>query len=144
MTREKIMVDLFEFSAPTYYKCTKHQQRKIFNLLNYAFSDEELLEYLTTNKIQRIEKEKNYNQLEVYNVKINDFRAENFKILEDFKAKAEAKKTGTTYQQSVTINVANEMPPTTIETPEQLEVYITKLREKLMIKLAKNQKIFLN
>lgn len=92
----------------------------------------------------RIEKEKNYNQLEVYNVKINDFRAENFKILEDFKAKAEAKKTGTTYQQSVTINVANEMPPTTIETPEQLEVYITKLREKLMIKLAKNQKIFLN
>ncbi len=64
--------------------------------------------------------------------------------MEDFKAKAEAKKTGTTYQQSVTINVANEMPPTTIETPEQLEVYITKLREKLMIKLAKNQKIFLN
>ena len=35
MTREKIMVDLFEFSAPTYYKWTKHQKRKIFNLLNF-------------------------------------------------------------------------------------------------------------
>ena len=65
MTREKIMVDLFEFSAPTYYKWTKHQKRKIFDLINYAFSDEELLEYLTTNKIQRIEKEKNFFILEV-------------------------------------------------------------------------------
>lgn len=64
MTREKIMVDLFEFSAPTYYKWTKHQKRKIFDLINYAFSDEELLEYLTTNKIQRIEKEKNFLILE--------------------------------------------------------------------------------
>ncbi len=101
---------------------------------------------LTTDDsyINRIYKEKSLNQLEIYILKINDFRAENFKILEDFKAKAEAKKSGTTYQQSVTINVANEMPPTTIETPEQLEVYIGKLREKLMIKLAKNQKIFLN
>jgi hypothetical protein len=101
---------------------------------------------LTTDPIfiNRIEKEKNYNQLEVYNVKINDFRTENIKILEDFKAKAEAKKLGKEYQQSVTINVANEMPPTTIETAEQLEEYITKLRERLMFKLAKNQKIFLN
>ena len=94
--------------------------------------------------INRIEKEKNYSQLEVYNVKINDFRTENFKALEDFKAKAEAKKSGKEYQQSVTIAVANEMPPTTIETPEQLDEYINKLRERLMIKLAKNQKLFLN
>jgi hypothetical protein len=94
--------------------------------------------------IGRIFNENSFNQLEIYQLRINDFRAENFKILEDFKAKAEAKKSGKTYQQSVTINVANEMPPTTIETPEQLEEYIKKLRERLMIKLAKNQKIFLN
>jgi hypothetical protein len=36
------------------------------------------------------------------------------------------------------------MPPTTIETPEQLDEYINKLRERLMFKLAKNQKLFLN
>lgn len=94
--------------------------------------------------INRISKEKSYNQLEVYQLKINDFKAENFKILDDFKAKAEAKKTGNTYTQSVTISVANEMPPTTIENAEQLEEYIKKLRERLMVKLAKNQKIFLN
>lgn len=64
MTREKIMVDLFEFSAPTYYKWTKHQKRKIFDLLTYAFSEDELAEFLTTNKIQRIEKEKSYQLLE--------------------------------------------------------------------------------
>jgi hypothetical protein len=94
--------------------------------------------------LERINKEKNFNQLEIYELRINEFRAENFKILEDFKAKAEAKKTGTAYQQSVTIAVANEMPPTTIETPEQLDEYINKLRDRLMIKLAKNQKLFLN
>lgn len=94
--------------------------------------------------IGRISKEKSFNQLEIYQLKINEFRAENFKKLEDFKAKEEAKKSGTTYQQSVTISVANEMPPTTIENAEQLEEYITKLRERLMVKLAKNQKIFLN
>lgn len=94
--------------------------------------------------INRISKEKSYNQLEVYQLKINDFKAENFKILDDFKAKAEAKKSGKEYQQSVNISVANEMPPTTIENAEQLEEYIKKLRERLMVKLAKNQKIFLN
>ncbi|MEL1241689.1 BREX system P-loop protein BrxC [Flavobacterium flavipallidum] len=101
---------------------------------------------LTTDDsyIGRIAKEKSFNQLEIYQLKLNDFRAENFKILEDFKAKAEAKKSGKDYTQSVTISVANEMPPTTIENAEQLEDYIKKLREKLMVKLAKNQKIFLN
>ena len=101
---------------------------------------------LTTDDsyINRIHKEKSLNQLEIYILKINEFRAENFKILEDFKAKAEAKKSGKEYQHSVTINVANEMPPTTIENAEQLEEYIKKLRERLMLKLAKNQKIFLN
>lgn len=94
--------------------------------------------------IDRIAREKNFNKLEIYQLKINDFKAENFKILDDFKAKAEAKKTGAAYQNSVTINVANEMPPTTIENAEQLEEYIKKLRERLMVKLAKNQKIFLN
>ena len=64
MTSEKLMIELFGFSSPTYYKWSKHEKRKIFDLINYAFSDEELLEYLTTNKIQRIEKEKNFFILE--------------------------------------------------------------------------------
>jgi hypothetical protein len=102
--------------------------------------------HLTTDDsyIGKISKEKSFNQLEIYQLKINEFRAENFKRLEDFKAKAKAKKAGTEYQHSVTISVANEMPPTTVENAEQLEAYITKLRERLMIKLAKNQKLFLN
>lgn len=64
MSNEQIMVDLFEFSAPTYYKWAKHQKRKIFDLLNYAFKNEELEEYLATNKIKRIEKEKMFFILE--------------------------------------------------------------------------------
>ncbi len=55
MTKEQIMVELFEFSAPTYYKWTKKEKRKIFDLLNYAFTLEELEEYLASGKIQKIE-----------------------------------------------------------------------------------------
>lgn len=60
MTREKIMVDLFDFSPPTYYRWTKHEKRKIFDLLDYAFTNEELEEYLNTGKIIRVEKEKDF------------------------------------------------------------------------------------
>ena len=42
MTREKIMTQLFEFSSPTYYKWTKQDKRKIFDLLNYAYTNNEL------------------------------------------------------------------------------------------------------
>lgn len=55
MRKEQVMMELFGFSAPTYYKWSKHEKRKIFQLLDYAFSNEELIEFLQTNKIQRIE-----------------------------------------------------------------------------------------
>ena len=94
--------------------------------------------------LQKINKEDQIAQLEIYELKANEFRAENFKKLEDYKAQAEAKKSGKTYVTSIDVSVAAEMPPTTIETPEQLDEYINKLRERLMVKLAKNKKIFLN
>lgn len=55
MTKEQIMVELFEFSAPTYYKWTKKEKRKIFDLLNYAFTLEELEEFINSGKINKIE-----------------------------------------------------------------------------------------
>ncbi len=77
MTREQIMVELFEFSAPTFYKWTKHEKRKIFDLLNYAFTLDELEEFITTNKIDK------FNSLN--NVKINDILLEKTqKIAENF------------------------------------------------------------
>ena len=42
MTNEKLMVELFGFSSPTYYKWSKHEKRRIFDLINYAFSNNEL------------------------------------------------------------------------------------------------------
>ena len=94
--------------------------------------------------LQKINKEDQIAQLDIYKWKANEFRAENFKKLEDYKAQEEAKKSGNTYVNSIVVSVAAEMPPTTIETPEQLDEYINKLRERLMLKLAKNKKIFLN
>src|SRR5574344_1637671 len=49
------MINLFQFSAPTYYKWKKHDKRKIISLLEYAFSDEDLIEYLNKGKISKIE-----------------------------------------------------------------------------------------
>ncbi|MDX4063210.1 hypothetical protein Q6A84_03285 [Aliarcobacter skirrowii] len=55
MTKEMIMTELFKFSAPTYYKWKKHDKRKIISLLEYAFSDDDLIEYLEHGKISKIE-----------------------------------------------------------------------------------------
>ena len=52
---EKLMIELFGFSSPTYYKWSKHEKRKIFDLINYAFSNNELEEFLKTGKISKIE-----------------------------------------------------------------------------------------
>ncbi|MBP7769646.1 MAG: hypothetical protein KA055_00835 [Aliarcobacter sp.] len=55
MTYEKLMIELFGFSSPTYYKWSKHEKRKIFDLLSYAFSNSELEEFLNSGKITKIE-----------------------------------------------------------------------------------------
>ncbi len=55
MTKEMIMLTLFEFSAPTYYKWKKQDKRKIISLLEYAFSDDDLIEFINSGKISKIE-----------------------------------------------------------------------------------------
>ena len=55
MTKEQIMTELFEFSAPTYYKWYKKEKRKIFALLDYAFKLNELEEFLTNGSIKSVD-----------------------------------------------------------------------------------------
>lgn len=55
MTKEQIMTELFEFSAPTYYKWYKKEKRRIFELLDYSFSLNELEEFLETGKIKKFD-----------------------------------------------------------------------------------------
>lgn len=59
VTYEQIMVELFEFSAPTYYKWKKHEKRKVFDLLEKYFTKEDLEEFLTIGKIQRYDEVEN-------------------------------------------------------------------------------------
>jgi len=94
--------------------------------------------------LQKINKEEQIAQLEIYELKANDFRSENFKKLEDFKAKEEAKSKGKEYVSSIDISIAAEMPPTTIENEQQLDEYLKKLKAKLMVKLSKNQKLWIS
>jgi hypothetical protein len=69
MTSEKLMVELFGFSSPTYYKWSKHEKRKIFDLINYAFSNNELEEFLKTGKINKIENLGNESKLLEHGIK---------------------------------------------------------------------------
>ena len=73
MTREMIMINLFQFSAPTYYKWKKHDKRKIISLLEYAFSDEDLIEYLNKGKISKIEEIGNQDYLFDLTIKFYKF-----------------------------------------------------------------------
>jgi hypothetical protein len=94
--------------------------------------------------LANIKKEKQVAKLEIMLLKADDFRATSFKVLDDYNAQLKAKASGKDYQASTSIAIAKEMPPTTIETPEQLDDYLNRLREKLMVKLAKNKKLFIN
>ena len=102
---------------------------------------------LTTDRdyiLGKIHREKQISQLEIFELKADTFKAENFKVLDEYKAKKDAKASGKDYKPSLNISLASEMPPTTITTPDELDFYLKKLREQLMIKLSKNQKLFLN
>jgi hypothetical protein len=83
-------------------------------------------------------------QLDVAILQIQGFRAENLKKLDDFKRQQEAKKVGKTYVPSVKISIANEAKPTLIESAEQLDQYLEKLRSSLLKQLEKNSKIYIS
>lgn len=80
MTYEQIMVELFEFSAPTYYKWKKHEKRKVFDLLEKYFTKEDLEEFLAVGKIQRYD--------EVENSKVDNYvrTSEIIKLLTKYKS----------------------------------------------------------
>lgn len=59
VTYEQIMVELFEFSAPTYYKWKKHEKRKVFDLLEKYFTKEDLEDFLAIGKIPRYDEVEN-------------------------------------------------------------------------------------
>lgn len=69
MKKELIMTKLFEFSAPTYYKWKKQDKRKIIKLLDYAFSNEDLMEFLENGKISKIENISNQDYLLDFSMK---------------------------------------------------------------------------
>lgn len=94
--------------------------------------------------LAKIRNEKKVAQLEISLLKADEFRANGFKVLDDYIARQKAKVSGKEYQVSTHIALAKEMPPTTIETPEQLDDYLHQLRAKLMVKLAKDKKLFIN
>ena len=55
VTSEKLMIELFGFSSPTYYKWSKHEKKKNLWFNKLCFSNNELEEFFKTGKISKIE-----------------------------------------------------------------------------------------
>ena len=132
----KLKTDVVKLYETVFDEITIRQNELKIDIPNLTTSPEHYL--------QRINKENQIAQFEIYELKANEFRADNFKKLEDFKAEQEAKKTGKTMVTSLDVSLAAEMAPTTIENEEQLDDYLKKLKAKLMVKLSKNQKLWLS
>jgi hypothetical protein len=101
---------------------------------------------LTTNTeyyLSKIKSENKISELRIYALGANDFRSENFRKLEDFKAKEDAKKSGKPMVTSVDVSIAAEMSPTTIENEQELDAYLKVLKDRLMTKLSKSKKLWL-
>ncbi len=95
-------------------------------------------------QLQKIRKEKLISLLDNHLLRANDMRTAFLKRLEDLHARQKARQEGTVFVDSVSITLSREMEPTTIESPEQLDVYLRMLRERLLQKLTRNKKLFIN
>ena len=93
--------------------------------------------------MERLRKYKTITKFQIALLEADDFRKENLKKLIDYKDK-ENRGEDKDYITSVEISVAHEMSPVTIETEEQLDVYLKKLKAKLMVKLKNYKKLFLS
>ena len=97
--------------------------------------------------INRLQKSKDLNFLDLELYKKDDFRLRNLKALEDEANKkqvaesgGETPKYGTKLE---TINLSSSFVGKTISSPEEVDQLVSKLKTKLMVELNKNGKIFL-
>lgn len=96
--------------------------------------------------IGKLEKAKQVSELEISQLKATDFKLDNLKVLQDASAKKVAAEKGETYVPKTihTVQISSDIiAGNTIETPEQVDALVEKLRNKLMVELSKNGKIFL-
>jgi len=97
--------------------------------------------------INRMQKSKDLNFLDLELHKKDDFRINNLKILADEANKKQVADSGgetSKYSSKLeTINLSATFAGKTISTPEEVDQLVEKLKNKLMVELGKNGKIFL-
>lgn len=101
---------------------------------------------IITDRTYYLDKLRKYNSISKFRIALyeaEDFRRKNLKTLFDYKA-FEDKGESKDYFPSVEISVAREMSPETIETEQQLDTYLKKLKAKLMVKLKNHKKLFIS
>lgn len=95
--------------------------------------------------LERLQKSKDLNLLDLELAKAGDFRVDNLKILAQEKHKMQvAEKPGTTYGENIeTVKITDTIAGETISTAEEVDALMEKIKNKLMVALGKNGKIFL-
>ena len=95
--------------------------------------------------IDRLQKLNNVNDLEISELKASDFKLDNLKILEELKSKKIAAEKGETYidKKIQTVNISTAIAGKTLSNADEVDNLIETLRNKLMVELGKNGKIFL-
>ena len=94
--------------------------------------------------LQDINKATSIAQLKLRKLEANSFKKDNLKKIEDQKQREKAKETGESFTKSIEVSVAAEMQPTTVSNEQELDAFLKKLKEQLMLKLKNNQKLWLN
>src|SRR5690606_29109662 len=95
--------------------------------------------------IDRLQRLNNVNDLEISELKASDFKLDNLKILEELKSKKIAAEKGETYidKKIQTVNISTAIAGKTLSNADEVDNLIETLRNKLMVELGKNGKIFL-
>ena len=119
----------------------------IFEELDKSKEDLKDGAHLTPEKdyvLQDINKATSIAQLKLRKLEASSFKKDNLKKIEDQKQKEKAKETGESFTKSIEVSVAAEMQPTTVSNEQELDAFLKKLKEQLMLKLKNNQKLWLN
>lgn len=95
--------------------------------------------------LERLQKSKDINFLDLEIVKANIFRLDNLKKLADEANKSQVKEDGNgKYGGKIeTVNISMSFAGKTISSAEEVDALIEKIKNKLMVELGKNGKIFL-
>lgn len=96
-----------------------------------------------SNFVNRLNNLKSIEQLEIAELKAEEFRIDNLKKLENEKNERLARERGEEYKETIEFRLT-KFTGDTLSTADEVDAFVDKLRNDLMVELGKNGKVFLS